>query len=151
MPGIGGHRRPAADIDEDLLRGQPLAADLDLVRGNEARVAAMHGAVLGRAQGCFGRRTPRRDDLILALLHPPHVHRDAAADHHTELGGAACHVRGVGAGDQCLGGRAAGVDACPAECPAFDDCDVPSGACETLGEGWTGLAAADDDGVIRLH
>ena len=56
--GDRGHRRPAADIDEDLLRGQPLAADLELVRGDEARVAAMHGAVLGRAQGCFGRRTP---------------------------------------------------------------------------------------------
>ena len=145
------HRRPATDIDEHALRGKPFAADLDLVRRNETSMAAIHGAVLRRPQRRLGRGTPRRDDRILALLHLPHVHRHGAADHDAELGSAACHVRGVRAGDHGLGRRAAGVDAGPAERPALDDDDPLSGAGEPLGQRRTRLTGADDDRVMNWH
>ena len=150
MPGIAG-TAALPPTSMKMLRGEPFAADLDLVRRDEPGVAAVDGAVLRRAQRGLGRRAPRRDDGILALLHPSHVHRHAAADHHAELGGAARHVRGIGAGDHRLGRRAAGVDAGPAERLALDDGDALPGAGEALRKRRACLAAADDDGVIGLH
>ena len=149
MPGIAG----TAALPPTLMKTRSAASrspptSISCGR-DEPGVAAIHGAVLRRAQRRLGRGTPRRDDGVLALLHPPHVHRDAAADHDTEVGGAARHVRGIGAGDQGLGRRAAGVDAGPAERLALDDGDALSGAGEPLRERRAGLAAADDDRVIR--
>ena len=62
-------------------------------------------------------------------------------------------MRGIGAGDQRLGRRAAGVDAGAAEQVALDQRDLHAGAGQPAGERRPGLAGADDDrveGAVQL-
>src|SRR6185312_14411226 len=54
-----------------------------------------------------------------------------------------------GAGDQGLGGRAAGIDAGAAEILALDQRHRHPGLTQPLGQRRAGLAGADDDGVGR--
>ena len=70
-----------------------------------------------------------------------------AAEHDAERDGPPRQVGGVGAGNQGLGGRAAGVDAGAAEQLALDDGDLHPGLAETNGKGRARLAGADDDCV----
>ncbi len=61
--------------------------------------------------------------------------------------GAPREVGGIGAGDQGLGRRAAGVDAGAADELALDQRDLLPGGGEAAGHRRPGLAGADHDGV----
>ena len=61
MPVPGRQHRPAADVDEDARRLEPLAVDLDRVRRDEARMAPDQRQVRRRAEPLRrGRRSTRR-------------------------------------------------------------------------------------------
>src|ERR1700745_3892366 len=85
-----------------------------------------------------------RHNGILARLQLLHVDADAAVDDDAELGAAARQMRRVGAGDQRLGRRAAGIHAGAAEKLAFDDGDVLPGGHEAARERGARLPGADD-------
>ena len=69
----------------------------------------------------------------------------------TVVGRAPRDVRGVGAGDQRLGGHAAGVHAGAAEQLALDERDRHAGGRQAARQRRTRLAGADDDGVEAPH
>ena len=145
------HRRAAADIDEDPLGPQPLAADFDLARRQEPRMAAMQFAV----RVCFERGGQTISELrhhrVLARLDPFHIDRDPAGDRDPVFGGMAREVGGIGARHQGLGRGAAGIDAGAADQVAFDDRHLHAGAGETERQRRPGLAGADDDRVVVGH
>ena len=145
------HEGARADVDEDPFRLQHLAAHLHPVVAREPPVALVHGAVGQRPQPPFhaGRGAPH--DRVLARLHPPHVHRDAAGDHHPEFGGAARDVGGAGAGHQRLGGDAADVHAGAAEAVALDHRGAQAGGGQVRGKTGAGLPGADDDRVVCVR
>ena len=65
-----------------------------------------------------------------------------------ELAGSAHHMRRIGAGDQCLSGDAAGVDAGAAKRSAFDGRDSHARCRQAPRERRSGLPGADDDGIV---
>ncbi len=149
-----GDRRPrgsSADIDEDLLRAQQLAADLDLPRRDEAAMALVDGAIGLGPQMALDAGGRERDDAILARLDLGHVDLDAAGDLDAELGPAARQMRGIGAGHHGLGRRAAGIDASAAEELALDDRDLLPRLRQPPRQRRPRLAGTDDDGVIIRH
>ena len=73
------------------------------------------------------------------------------AQRHAVLGGAPGHMGRAHAGDERLGRGAAVVDAGAAVVFAFDQRDLQAGLRQTHSQKGPGLAAADDDGVVRLH
>jgi hypothetical protein len=77
----------------------------------------------------------------------PHVNRDFATDRDAEVTGAPDEMRGIGAGDHCLRGHAAGVDAGSADELAFDQRDLHACCGQTPGEGGSRLPGTDDDRV----
>ena len=86
-----------------------------------------------------------------ARLDARHVHGDGALDHDAVVARAARQVRGVGAGDQRLRGRAPGVDARPAEQRPLDQRHLHAGAREPPRQRRPRLPRADDDGVEGRH
>src|SRR4030095_16231326 len=119
--------RPAADVDEDLVRVEALSADVHLVSGLETGVALVDGAVLHVSQPVFepGARAAR--PRAFSAHAPLHV-ATPRADVHAILGGASGHARRVSARHHRLGRNAAGIDARSAEGVALDDRDLHSGA-----------------------
>ena len=144
-------RGPSADIDEDLLRAQHLGADLDLPRRDEAAMALIDRAVGLAPQTALDAGGRERDDAVLARLDLGHVDLDRAGDLDAELGPAARQMRRIGAGHHGLGGRAAGIDAGPAEELALDDRDLLPRLRQPPRQRRPRLAGADDDGVIIRH
>ena len=103
------------------------------------------------AQTGFDGFTRGADDLFLAGFDGLHIDADLAGEGDAVEGGTACHVGGIGAGDQGLGGDAAGVDAGSAEEMALDEGDLHAGLSERSCEGRAGLTGSDDDGVEFGH
>src|SRR5687767_5970930 len=151
-PGHVGNERAAADIDEDLLGAEALSTDAHLVRGFEAGVAPIDGAVLHVLEPVFQTDPRLLGDLILACLHALHVDTHGA-DVDAVLGGASGHARRVRARHHRLGRNAAGVDAGSAEDLALDERDLHPSSGETRGHVRAGLAGPDDDRVVArgLH
>src|SRR5260370_33621207 len=114
------HRRPAAHIYEDPVGGQDLRADLDLARRHEARMALVDAAILEASERSLDAAVGETGHVCLARLDALHVDFDLTANVETVVGAATRHVRGIGARDQSLGGRASGVDAGAAEAIALD-------------------------------
>ena len=85
-------------------------------------------------------------DAVLAPLHARHVDAHLAGG-ETVLGAAARHMSGASAGDQRLGGNAAGVDAGAAEHLALDDRGLQAFLVEARAERRRRLADADDDRI----
>ena len=71
---------------------------------------------------------------ILASLDCLHVHSCPTVQSDTEIGGAACGVRRIGACDQGFRRDAAGVHAGPAEQFSLDHGDLHAGIHQTGGE-----------------
>src|SRR5258707_10544630 len=109
--------------------------------------AGEDGGVLHVAQIGLEAVAGFEDDLVFARLDGLHVDGDFARYCDAVGVGGAGLLRDVGAGDESLGGRAAGVDAGAAEELALDERDAAAGLREASGEGWAGLTGADDDGI----
>ena len=103
------------------------------------------------AQPVLDAAARARHHGVGARLDARHVHGDGALDDDAVVARAARQVRGVGAGDQRLGGHAPGVDARPAEQRPLDQRHLHAGAREPPGERRPRLPRADDDGVERRH
>jgi hypothetical protein len=149
----GDRRRcgTSADVDEDAPGPQHRSAHRDAVRAGEARVPLDDGAAGQPANPAFDAGARLARYVILARFDARHVDGDLAADRHAEIGGAARHVRGVGACHQRLRRDAAGVDTGAAEELALDDGEPHACLRQPGGEGRAGLARANDDGVVVVH
>jgi hypothetical protein len=143
-----GQDRPGADIEEDLRRLQRLAVHLDRMRPGEARLAPEEAQVLRPGDPLVEAVDRLLDDGILARLHRLHVDADRP-DLDAVVGGAPGDVGGAGARHQGLGRDAAIVDAGAAKVLALDQHRLHAGFGEADGERRCGLAAADDDRVVR--
>ena len=100
------------------------------------------------------RSTPSRERATTAsarALTRAMSTRDRALDDDAVVARAARQVRGVGAGDHRLRGRAPGVDARPAEQRPLDERHLHARAGEPPRERRPRLPRADDDGVERRH
>ena len=146
-----GHRCPAADIDEDAVGAEDFGADLDLLGRHEARVAAIDAGVLEGRERSFDATVGETDDVVFSCLDALHVDLDVSRGAEAELGAAPRQMHGVGAGDQRLGGRAAGIDAGAAEATALDDRDFHARAGQPAGERRACLPGPDDDRVVVRH
>ena len=145
----GRHRRAPADIDEDARRRQHLVAHPHLRGRFEGGVPAQHRAAGHAAQPLLDVAARARHDGVGARLDGRHVDGDRALHHDAVVARAARQVRGVGAGDHRLRGRASRVDAGPAEVAPLDERHLHAGAREPAGERRPGLSGPDDDGVDR--
>ena len=140
-----GHDRPAADVDEESVRPrarrrrpQPWSAKRSGAWPVDDR-AVRHALEPG-----FEMRARVPDDLVLSRHDGGEIDADrAGAD--AVIAGAPRHMGGIGAGDERLGRRAAGVDAGPADQLALDQRDCLAGRGEPAGHRRTGLAGADHD------
>ena len=146
-----GHQGSPADVDEDVWRRQRLVVDGYAVRPREARVALVHRAPGIVLQPALDAAAGLAGDRVLARLHLLHVHHRAALDYHAVLGGATRGLRGISAGHQRLGRRAAGVDAGAAKAVALDHRHTPASLGQAVGKRRPGLAGADDDSVEFAH
>jgi len=140
-------QRPAADIEEDPVRAQDPRADLDFGAADEARVSPVDHGAFQAFQPVLDAVAGLADDFILAGLDAPHVDARHCVQDHAIVRGAPCHVRRVRARDHRLRRRATVVDASPSELVLLDHGDFPARAGQSRGEGRTGLAGTDDDGV----
>ena len=120
------------------------------MRRNEARAALVDGAVLQSLERSLDAPGGAARHVILAGLDPLHVHLDLAGS-EAIVRATPRHVHRVGARDQRLGRRAAGVDAGAAEAAALDDGDPLACACQPSGEGRPRLSGANDDRIIVGH
>src|SRR5882757_2855483 len=145
------HGGPAAHIDEDPVGAQDFRADLDLTRRHEARVAAVDAGILEGRKRSLDTAVGETDDVVFPRLDALHVDLDLAAGAETEVGAAPRGVHGIGAGDQGLGGRAAGIDAGAAKAIALDDRDLHARARQPPRQRRSRLPGADDDGVVVRH
>ena len=71
-------QRAAADVDEDPIGREPIVADADFVRADEARVALIDGAVREPAQPGLDAFARLSRDLVLPRLDPLHVDANRA-------------------------------------------------------------------------
>ena len=111
----------AADVEEDELCGEFGFTHAKSVRRGEGGGASVDGAARVVAQRGLDSVARIGDDFLAAGDDHGHVDADGGvAEGYAVLGGAASHVRGVGATDHGLGRGAARVDAGAAEQFAFD-------------------------------
>ena len=126
-----GHRRhhcSPADIEENALGCEPLAAYLDLARREKPGMPAVKGDVRCVLEG-RGQPVARPcHDRILARLDLPHIDADFAGDRDPVIGRTPRQLCGIGARHQRLCRRAAGIDAGAADEIALDDRDLHPGA-----------------------
>ena len=144
---MSGTHRAAADIEEDPVGLEHLVVDPDRVRALEAGVAADQGAALHAVEpGLRGRRGRRRTISSLRALTFAMSTRDVAVDADAVLGAAARDVRGMRAGDQCLGRDAAVLTQVPPTSLRSITATVWPASVSRPPAG-SGLAGADDDRV----
>jgi hypothetical protein len=146
-----GRQGAAADIDEDARRRERVAADLNLAGAGEATMPLVDGDVGIAPEPTLDAARGEAEHMVLALLHLLHVDADGALDSDAVVARAPRQVRGIGTGNQGLGGRAAGVDAGAAKAVPLEDGDPHVGGRPAMGQRWSGLAGADDDGVEVGH
>ena len=147
-PGQVRHHSPAPDVDEDAFGDEDCITDLNRVRCDKAAMALIDRAIRQAPQALLDPDARLLGNPVLSGFYPRHVdmHRTFEAD--PELAGSAHHMRHIGAGDQCLGGNASGVDAGAAKRPAFNDRNGHARCREAPRQGRSGLPGADDDGVV---
>src|SRR5262249_35494591 len=138
-------------IDEDAWRRERLLSDPDLARAGEAGVALVDRDIGVAPQSPLDAARGEAEHVVFALLDLLHVDTDGTLDPDAVLAGAPSRMGGIGAGDQRLGRRAAGVDAGPAEAMALDNGNAHSCARQAVRQGGPGLAGADNDRIERLH
>ena len=146
-----GDARAPADVEEDARRRRTSRADANRA-GASKRAWPWTTVQPSMPRSHFS--TPLRESPDTCRLAPStrcHVDADGTVDHDAVFGGAARQMRGIGAGDQRLGRRAAGVDAGAAEQLALDDATLHAGGRQARRERRAGLAGADDDGVEVRH
>src|SRR5947207_3806677 len=138
-----------ADIDEDARRGQPLLGDRDGIAAEKAGMALQYRAARHIAQPALDAGAGIGRDRVGPHLDPGHVDAGRRVEHDAVLGAAPREVRGIGTGDERLGGHAAGVDAGAAEQMALDQGHRHPGGGKPAGERRAGLPGADDDRIER--
>ena len=141
----------AAYVEEDLRGFEEIVADADRGGGFELCVAGVDGAVGIGAEAVLDGGAGFEEDLFLAGFGGLHVDGDFTGQFDAVERGAACHLRGVGIGNQGLGGDAAGVDAGSAEELALDNGDFFAGlrkaSCEG-GPAWPApMMMASNEGI----
>jgi hypothetical protein len=119
-------QRASADIHEDPFGRKHVLADPDLLRPLEAGLAEDQRASRKAAKPFLVAVAAIRRDLLRARMNACHVDADRPGD-HAEIGAVPREMRGIGRGDQRLGGLATGVHAGAAHQMAFDDRDRHSG------------------------
>ena len=124
-----------------------LLADLDHIRREKTSVTGDHRAPLGAAQPALDAGARSGGDRVGTGLYPGHVHAGRRVEDDAVIGGAAGDMSGIGAGDQGLGRRAAGVDASAAEQVALDHRHRHAGPGEPDGKRGSSLTCADDDRI----
>lgn len=145
------HSCPSADVDEYPGSAQGLAGNRHRLPRGEPCVPLIDGDHATASQRPLDAAVGEAQHIVLAHLDLPHVHGDGTWDGHPVVLGAAGEMRGIGTRHQCLGRRAAGVDAGAAEAVALDDRHALAGGCQAMCERRAGLAGADDDGVELGH
>ena len=142
-----GRDGAAAGVDEDFAGFEHLVADPHRAPAFEAGMSVDQSEI-GRAAQPVGKAASGfAYHLVLARLHPGHVHPDRAVQQHTVVGRMARHMRGARAGDQGFGRDAANVHAGAADVLALDDRGFPAGLGQAYRQRRAGLAGTDDDGV----
>ena len=145
-PGHIGRHRPAADVEEDLVRVEHAVIHADGVRAFEAGMAADERAPVHVVEPGLDALAVVAHDLVLARFDRGHLDTDfACAD--TVFGRTTRGVGGVRTGDQGLGGNAAVVDARAADELALDHRHRLACLGQSARQGRPGLAGADDDRV----
>ena len=151
-PGMGGTAARPPTLMK--MRGADSTSSPTRTCGRALRSGRARAAPCSPACRAASRSMPPRErchDGVGARLDARHVHGDGALDHDAVVARAARQVRGVGAGDQRLGGHASRVDAGPAEQAPLDERHLHAGAREPPRERRPGLPGPDDDGVERGH
>ena len=142
-----GHGGAAADVDEDARCAQPLFADPDRVRPLKTGMALDDRAAGHAAQPLLDAGAGVGGDGVGPRLHARHVDLDGTIEDDAILATATSEMRRIGAGDQRLRRRAAGIDAGAAEELPLDQRDFHSRPREPIGERRAGLPGPDDDCV----
>ena len=87
--------------------------------------------------------------LLLPSLNSAHIDRDTRrAKFNSVRARAACVVRDTRARNERFGRSATGVHACAAKQMALDDRDGLARTGQSSGQGWAGLAGADNNRVV---
>src|SRR5689334_246062 len=121
-----------------------------MARG-EARMAGVNCDARIVAQAALDAACRETQNIILARFHVLHIDADRSDNLNAELAGTAGKVRRVGAGDERFGRSAASIDASAAEAVALDDRHFLACARELMRECRTGLACANDNGIVLRH
>ena len=148
-PGIFGNERPGANVKKDFRRFEQIVADAHGGGRCEGGRAGENGAVGIGTEPLLDAGAGVEDDGVFPSFDGAHVDGDGTGL-KAEVGTAAREVSGVGAGHHGFGGRAAVVDAGPAEEMTLDRGYFPSGGGEASYERRTGLARANDNCVKRV-
>ena len=137
-----------AGVDENALGLEQMVVNAHGPWALESRMAPKDRAV-GKTLHPLSHALARRTgDLVLARLDARHIDPYRSAGVNPVLAGTACKMGDIGTGHQCLGRDAAGVDASAAEMLSLDDGDAKTFIRQAAGERRSGLAGADDDGVV---
>ena len=148
-PGMSGHRRPAADVEEHLV-GLERAAVHAQRRGAVKRAWPRAAS---RSSCRRSSRRGRRDDCFttpsLRAFTAPHVDATSPAEKPYSAPRRATWIARALA-DQRLGGNAADVDAGAAEELALDERGLQAFGVQPRGERGTGLPRTDDDGIVAF-
>src|ERR1700674_1755248 len=147
--GEGGNSRSTAYIDKDLFRRQYLPVDTDRSRGFESCVTLIDRTVLHPANPFLQAGPGRIYYSLLPSLNSAHVDCDAGRRELNSIAvGAACIEGDARTRDERFGRSAAGVDACAAKEMAFNDRDRLAGSSKARRQGRSGLATADNNGIV---
>ena len=114
-------------------------------------MAFIDGAAVERLQRALDIPTRGQSDGVLARLYGFHIDLDRSGDRDAVIRRTPRHVGCVGAGDEGLGRRAAGVDARSAEELAFDHRYFLACLCEPSSQRRAGLPRPNDDRIIPVH
>src|SRR5262249_48319447 len=111
----------AADVDENLIRGEDFAARVYFRGRFKASVRLIDRTVRHALKPALEPAAGPRGDFILALFPPFHVYAEPTCNGHTKVGAAPRKVSRIGARYHRLGGNASGIHAGAAEQVPFND------------------------------
>ncbi len=125
----------AAYVDKDLLGGETLIADSELVRSHKACLGLVDRDVRLRTQTALSAFLRRLLDRIFASFHPLHIDGDGIGV-DAELGRTPRHVGHACTCHQSFRRNTAGVYAGAAEQMPLNDGDFAACLCEPHGKKW---------------
>src|SRR6202041_2094420 len=138
-------------VDEKAFRFQHLGADLNCRGRKKAGVAADDGAIRHAFQPGREMRAGIADDSIFARHDGGEINADRP-DLHAEIHGPLREMSSIGARDQRLGRRAAGVDASPSDQIALDERDRLARRRKPADHRRSSLAGADHNRIeMAVH